>query len=387
MKIAVLIKRFVTTGGAEKYAYELTRRIARVHEVHVFSYHWEFNGKERIIFHKIPNKFKKPNWLNQWQYAYYCRKAILEQEFDIVHSHEKVFAFDLMTIHSPCFKTYITNKKGVAKGLSVLATLFSLRKIAWLLLEWIQFCWYENKLFMAVSQNVMENVIKCYGIPKNRFTVVYPGVEGPEIQITTEERAELRRKLGFEEDDKVFLFVGNEFKRKGLDTLIKAFRMLDLPKGKLVVVGDGGGRFEHYKRLTAQLVEQKRIFFVGHVREVTPYYQIADVFVMPTLSDPFGMAPIEASRFGLPVIVSNANYCGAAECVNGSKEFILTDPTDELELLEKLNKVTDALKDKGEKNLLTSFSYQSWDEAAMKTLELYERIVKMKGQDSRYSDF
>lgn len=65
MKIAVLIRRFVLTGGAERYAVEVTRRLAREHDVSVFAQEWSFEGKENITFHKIPRFFRRPNFLNQ----------------------------------------------------------------------------------------------------------------------------------------------------------------------------------------------------------------------------------------------------------------------------------------------------------------------------------
>lgn len=72
LKIAVLIKRFVRTGGAEKYAMEVVRRLAVDHEVHVFAHEWVFDGPEPITFHKIPRVCRKPAWVNQLFFSYFC---------------------------------------------------------------------------------------------------------------------------------------------------------------------------------------------------------------------------------------------------------------------------------------------------------------------------
>lgn len=94
LKIAVIIKRFISTGGAEKYALEVTRRLALLHEVHVFAQEWAFSGKENITFHKIPRVLHKPTWLNHLLFSHLTSKAVGDG-FDIVHSHEKVTRFDV----------------------------------------------------------------------------------------------------------------------------------------------------------------------------------------------------------------------------------------------------------------------------------------------------
>jgi glycosyltransferase involved in cell wall biosynthesis len=65
LKIAILIRNFVTTGGAERYAMEVTRRLAKDHEVHVFAQEWTYYGNEKIYFHRIPKYFERPSFLNQ----------------------------------------------------------------------------------------------------------------------------------------------------------------------------------------------------------------------------------------------------------------------------------------------------------------------------------
>ena len=120
LKIAVLIKRFLRTGGAEKYAMEVVRRLAVHHEVHVFAHEWVFDGTEPITFHKIPRVCRKPAWVNQLAFSYFCRKAV-GSGFDVVHSFEKVPAFDVMTVQSPCFKSPELRRSGQWKQLLDLA--------------------------------------------------------------------------------------------------------------------------------------------------------------------------------------------------------------------------------------------------------------------------
>ena len=158
LKIAVLIRGFFTTGGAERYAVELTRRLARTHEVHVFAQEWSFEGAEKIIFHKIPRFFIKPSYLNQLVFSFFTRRA-LDPSFDIIHSHERVTRFDVLTVHCPCFRSSITGKKSLWKNaFSNLSIALSPRKAAYLWLEKKQFSFTRKRLLIAVSEKVKRDV-------------------------------------------------------------------------------------------------------------------------------------------------------------------------------------------------------------------------------------
>ena len=76
LKIAVLIKRFVKTGGAERYAMEVVRRLAWKHDMHVFAHEWIYDGDEPIVFHKVPRLCVKPAWANQLLFSYLTHRAV-----------------------------------------------------------------------------------------------------------------------------------------------------------------------------------------------------------------------------------------------------------------------------------------------------------------------
>ncbi len=384
LRVAVIIKRFVTTGGAERYAYELTRRIARDHEVHVFAHEWDFHSEEKIIFHKLKNPINRPTWLKQWIFSLNCMKAIEKERFDIVHTHEKIFKFDIMTIHSPCFRSYLTNKKGILKAIKTLTTIFSIRKIAWLLLEWIQFRYDSNKFFIAVSENVMENVINNYGLKNSSFRIIYPGVEISDklSPLTPKEKGEMRRRYGVEPDDTVYLFVGSEFKRKGLDTLLYAFSILEDPNSKLLVVGDGGGRLRDYREKVRNYGLEGRVRFLGLVKDPHFLYGISDALILPTLSDPSPLVPIEAMAHGLPVAMSEAQFCGASEHIKAGEAILIKNPLDPYEVKSALlslsqRDISSALSQKGR----ALAERLNWDSVYKETLSVYQEVVERKREN------
>ena len=274
MKIAVLIRRFVLTGGAERYAVEVTRRLAREHDVSVFAQEWSFEGKEKINFHRIPRFFIRPNFLNQLLFSFFTRRS-LGDSFDIVHTHERVCQFDVLTVHCPCFRSIVTRHKSPLIRFFVwLSVALSPRKLAYLWLEKRQFAYNRERLWIAVSENVKKNIQTNYPLPDECFGIVYPGVDS---NLTTEKdiaenRKRLRSKLGIEKDDLVVLFVGTEFKRKGLDALLKGFALLPRSNMKLVIAGEG--RPDRYMLTAKGLGIERDVVFIGLVENIEEAYAI-----------------------------------------------------------------------------------------------------------------
>ena len=387
LRIAVLIKRFVTTGGAERYATEITRRLARQHEIHVFAQEWDFRGTEKILFHKIPRFVRKPSWLNQILFSHFSRRAVGDS-FDIVHSHEKVTQFDVMTIHSPCFLSSTTQeKRWWKKALIYSSVVFSPRNLAWLWLEKKQFTSSgTKKLFIAVSENVKRDVQANYPLPDACFHIAYPGASR-DTKSTVHDDTNLKRrraKLGLSEDDVAILFVGTEFKRKGLDALLKGFALIPHSRAKLLVVGGGGGKTKRYMQLAKELGLSEHVLFLGLVGNVEELYAISDAIILPTLSDPWAMAPIEAMLFGLPAAVSSSQYCGAAEHIRGGEALIIKDPRDSREIAETLSKLMD-------KDLRVQLSRKgqalaqelTWDRTTASTLSAYKDLLRRKRLEQR----
>ena len=381
LKIAVLIRRFVSTGGAERYAMEVTRRLALHHEVHVFAHEWSFQGKEKIEFHKMPRGPVKPSWLNQILFSYFTRKAA-GNAFDIVHSHEKVVNFDVMTIHSPCFRSYISRERRRWKRMLNLASVpFSLRKLVWLWLEKKQFTSNRSKIFVAVSGNVKRDVQANYSIPDQRVQIAYPGVDAAmkKRANNSTDRKRLRQELGLSQDDLVCLFVGTEFKRKGLGTLLQALSIMPPSKLKLLVAGGGGGKMRQFERLAKRLELEKQVVFLGLVENVGELYAMADIYILPTLSDPYAMAPVEAMSCGVPVALSSSQYCGATEHIKNREALIINRPWNPEDIAQALRKLLDEdlRAELGRKGQILA-AQLTWEKTTASTLSAYVEALRLR---------
>lgn len=383
LKIAVLIKRFLSTGGAERYALEVTRRLAFNHEVHVFAQEWSYQEKEPIAFHRIPRWIKKPSWLNQILFSYLSNKAVGDA-FDIVHSHEKVTHFDVMTIHSPCFRSFLSQEKSLWKKTLLWASvLMSPRKTSWLILEKLQFATHAKRSFIAVSERVKKDVQANYHVPHTSFRIAYPGVDiglkSPAHRSSN--RQETMSKLGISENELTFLFVGTEFERKGLDALLHGLALLRSSRTRLLIAGGGGGKMRKYKNLARKLGLTEQTHFLGLVENVGDLYAMADAFILPTLSDPWAMAPIEAMLSGVPVAISSAEYCGAAEYITNHEAFIIKDPTDPRQIADALLQLMDPIfrAELGQRGQALAKEL-TWDRTTEATLQAYHEVLRRKHQ-------
>ncbi|MEC4888880.1 MAG: glycosyltransferase family 4 protein [Nitrospira sp.] len=382
LKIAVLIKRFLRTGGAEKYAMEVVRRLAVAHDVHVFAHEWIFDGSEPITFHKIPRVCHKPAWVNQLFFSYFCRRAV-DDGFDVVHSFEKVPTFDVMTVQSPCFKS--PELKGLGRWqqrLDWVRTALSPRKLAWRWLEARQFADEGARVIIAVAEKVKRNVQACYGLSDDHFQLAYTGVDVPKIErvYSPQELHDIRAQLGLSADDLVLLFVGTEFKRKGLDALLGGLALLPRGMCKLLIAGGGGGKLDYYKQLAAKIHLESDVRFLGLVQDIERMYPIADLYVLPTLADPCPLAPLEAMAAGVATIMSAPDFNGSAELIQNGEALLLSNPRDPKEIAQAVMSLTDSrarqeLAEKG-RALVRQFT---WDKTAEETLSAYRSVLRRKG--------
>ena len=386
LKIAVLIRNFVSTGGAERYAVEVTRRLAAKHDVHVFAQEWSWDRKEAITFHKIPRFFMKLSWLNQIFFSYFCKRSI-GQDFDIIHSHERVTKFDILTIHCPCFRTYITEEKRFWKKIFIwFSVALSPRKLAYLWLEKKQFTYDNKRLLIASSKNIMKDVQVNYPLPRHAFRIAYSGVDSNLVfkPSNPTDRLKLRDKLGIPRDDLVILFVGTEFKRKGLDALIRGFATIADSNLTLLIAGGGGGKMTEYVRLAEKSGIADKTVFLGLVNDVENLYAASDIYILPTLSDPSPLAPLEAMASGLATIMSNELYAGTAEHIKHGEALILSDPRDPEEIAAALRKLMDKeyRLELGQKGRQTAERI-TWEKATEVTMAAYRDISNRKKKSVR----
>jgi glycosyltransferase involved in cell wall biosynthesis len=231
-------------------------------------------------------------------------------------------------------------------------------------LEWsTKFASKSAAGIIAVSQSTKNDLIKFYGVNLNKVFVVYHGYdtgkpENPEI--------------GMELPDKYVLFLSTLQPRKNLEGLINAFRMLkkenpELPH-KLVVVGKPGWKFESILRT----IEQNKdiVVYLDFVPDQDRFGILkgADLLVLPSFYEGFGMQILEAFEAGVPVATSNISSMPEV----AGEAAVYFDPSSKADMVSALKIVltdkslADSLRVKG-KERLKDFG---WEKCARQTLEI-----------------
>ncbi|MEO6052483.1 MAG: glycosyltransferase family 4 protein, partial [Chthoniobacterales bacterium] len=139
-----------------------------------------------------------------------------------------------------------------------------------------------------------DEIINYYEYPAEQIRVVYNGAPFSSTETTADKQA-LRASLGLPPDKPLVLFVGSGWNRKGLRFAVRAINQLR--EMHLVVAGRGDA--DDYKFPNVQ--------FLGPVVDMASLYAACDLFILPTIYDPFSNACLEAAMAGLPVITTSAN--------------------------------------------------------------------------------
>ena len=376
LRIAVLIRHYTRMGGAERYCVELTERLAEQHEVHLFCQAIEIEPHPDIVVHIIPKKREKPRYLNQLEFSKLTRLAT-EGQFDIVHSHDMVTHANVQTLHVPCVLSRYTEISGIRKILRYLNTAISPRLLAYLWLERKQICSTNNRQIIAVSEFLAKNITRSYPDIVNNINIAYPGIALSNTKNTQgTDRRQQRNALHISDDGFVVLFVANDYKRKGLLVILQAIKSLHIPQLHLVVAGDD--RPEKFSSAIKKAGLNSQVHFIGRCDDMHALYPVADTLIHPTLADTYAMVVLEAMAHAIPVIVSNANYCGFAEHLTENEALLIEQPKDPTELAKHINKLInnpelrDSLANNGRKKALAI----SWENTVQQTLLTYRKALE-----------
>lgn len=372
MKIATVIPKYGLVGGAEGFAYELTERLAEREglEIHLFANQWR-SGNTSITFHKVPI-IPFPRFLRPISFAYFSNKWIRLKDYDLVHSHDRIFRMDLFTMHGIPHKTWI--KEVRCKPLS----LFD-RSMAWV--EEKGITGSQIPMILPVSSLVKDELLKHYDIPESKIRVIHPGVSKDRFSAIDQEtcREEVRRNHGLSQNDIVVLFVGMNFEIKRLELVLKGMAHLvgrgnRNPNLKLLVVGKGNK--ERYVTMARDLGIVNRVIFAGVTHKVEDYYLAGDIFAMPSRFDTFGLAVLEAMMARLPVIITQR--VGARDLIDsGVQGFVLSSdpsPSDVAEKFAILMEKETRLK-MGE-NAWKAALQHTWDRMVDQVEEIYQFLAK-----------
>jgi glycosyltransferase involved in cell wall biosynthesis len=226
---------------------------------------------------------------------------------------------------------------------------------------------------IAVSEHTKRAIVREYDIPADKIDVVHNSISEdmlvPNHGANAYKYLEAMRQQGY----RVVASVGRLTIQKGLPNLLRAFEhVVDRnPKTLLLFVGSGDQYYELLE-LSAELGLSKNVVFADFQRgkNYRDAYSVADLFVMPSVSEPFGLTPLEAIGYGTPTLISKQS--GVSEIITNCLKV------DYWDINEMANQITavvqnDVLRDELHANSLKEYKKLSWGKAADQLFDVYNR--------------
>jgi glycosyltransferase involved in cell wall biosynthesis len=230
-------------------------------------------------------------------------------------------------------------------------------------------------LVLADSQHTKDDLAELLDVDADRIEVIYPGVEERFRPIGDKATLEEVRKR-YSLPPRFVLGLGTLQPRKNFTRLIEAYSLLitHYPFLQLVIVGGKGWLYEEIFAAVEELGLEEKVIFAGFVADgdLPALYNLADLFVFPSLYEGFGLPPLEAMACGTPVITSNAS--SLPEVVG--EAGLMVEATDVKALAEAMKRVLedDVLREGMIAKGLEQARQFTWQKAAAKLLNLYEAM-------------
>jgi UDP-glucose:(heptosyl)LPS alpha-1,3-glucosyltransferase len=322
MKVALVYPYFNNRGGIERYLWEIARILSYEHEITIVTSLWDKDCEKKYTFFKVPI-LSTPYFLSSFTFSMFSYLKLKKYNFDIVHTQgASCFKQDVITAHS-CHKAWFIQSLEETRKWTKnwWLKLFNPLHYLTIFIESIQYHRGNCKKVIAISNIVKSELIRFYKIPEENIEVIYNGVNCEEFHPDNRELYfhEIRNRHNIKDKEIILLFIANEFKRKGLEYLLKAVSLLGDEYLKLLVIGkDKAGK---YINLSKDLGIADKVIFVGQSQEIKKYYAASDIFVFPTSYEPFGLTVAEAMASGIPVIVSKT--AGVAELIQDNRDGLL----------------------------------------------------------------
>lgn len=294
------------------------------------------------------------------RYATQVSASLRNYDFDIIHCH------DWMTFPAGVALSRLTGKPLIVhvhsleidrSGSAVNQTIFEIER--WGL--------QQSQAVIAVSYYTKDLISSRLGIPPDKISVVHNGVYS---------EREIAKYRGERKDSKIILFLGRITFQKGPDYFVEAAAKVipHVPEALFVMAGSGDMLPRMVERVK-QLGLQKNFQFPGFLRgdEVEEMFSLADLYVMPSVSEPFGISALEAIKFDTPVIISRQS--GVSEVLRHALKVDFWD-VDRMADLMINALIHRELRDDLSQMAGEEIKRLHWDSAATNAIDVYKKVLR-----------
>jgi UDP-glucose:(heptosyl)LPS alpha-1,3-glucosyltransferase len=339
MRLAIIKSNYTPFGGAEKYTTRLVKAFADLGiEVDLLAAgHGEWGDCPQNVRTIELSQFRYNNLLRTLSFNSSVRAYLRKQHYDCILGLDRTDYQTHLRLGGGCHASWLARRSVESTPFRRLSFRLNPFHIATVNLEKRALREKRLKTIFCNSNMVRNEIAHYYPESSSKAVVVHNGVQWNEFELAFNQRAEQRESIlknfNLDQDKFFFLFTGSGYERKGLLKAIKAMPLLPSHTELLVVGKDKDEGW--YKEFCNKIGLAGRVHFFGPQRDIIPFLQIADAFVLPTLYDPFSNASIEALAMGLFTITSKANGC--SEVIRDGDGFIIED-------LQDIDSVAEAMR-------------------------------------------
>lgn len=283
----------------------------------------------------------------------------LEGQFDVIHAHDWLTYFAGIAAKMVSGKPLVVHMHATEydrSGENINTQTYAIERAGM----------HAADRVIAVSNLTRNIVIEKYGVPADKVVTVHNAVRFAENETVAPERGV---------SDKIITFLGRITYQKGPDYFVEAAAKVlkRVPNVRFVMAGSGD-MMNHIIRRVARLGIADRFHFTGFLRgeDVHRMFQLSDVYVMPSVSEPFGISPLEAMRSNVPVIISKQS--GVAEVLDYAVKVDYWDVDAMADAMYALITYP-ALSSMFAKKGLEEVTSLKWNDAAAKIKRVYEDAV------------
>jgi len=296
-----------------------------------------------------------------YNYAIVANVIAQDHEFDVIHAHDWLAYPAGIAAKEASGKPLVIHVHATdfdRSGGSVNPTVFDIERKGMLAADKI----------ITVSNLTRDTVIHKYGIPAEKVVTVYNAVD----PLAEDKKNVFKKGV----DEKIVTFLGRITHQKGPEYFIEAaYQVLQKMDNVRFVMAGSGDMMEKMIRRAAQLKITDKFHFTGFLRgaEVFSMLSLSDLYIMPSVSEPFGISPLEAMQSNVPVIISHQS--GVAEILTYSIKVNYWDVNamaDAIYGVLNYPAMSSMFKKKGKKEV----DDLKWENSAVKVKEVYDSVIK-----------
>lgn len=372
-------------GGIARHCNGLAKALARLgHDVHVLTLDFPgapgYEEMEGVKVYRTVTELGHPNFLT-WAllFNHFLEKRMADisrkVEFDVLHIHDWLTATAGVSFkhhaEKPLVVTVHSTEIGRAQGLHNPNSL-AIDGIEW----WAT---YEADKVIVTSGSMKGELSGHFHLPGEKIEIIANGIDLTKFQESSIDKQSVRGRYGVNPHEKLVLCVGRLVPQKGIEHLIRAVPMIvgRFPEAKCIVVGEGWLR-AHLEYVARSTGHQWKIRFTGFIpdSELVALMKSADVLVVPSIYEPFGIVALEGMAAGVPVVASQVG--GLTEVIEHDRTGIVVYTRNPHSVAWGVNRV---LSDPDHAEWLVRNAKEtvqktySWEAIAKRTVKVYKEVV------------